>query len=144
MTAELPVFLDTNILTYAYDVSEGERHARAHQILKECFEGKRVIAISNQVLAEFGRIVLFKIEHPLTLEKVQEIVDSIMCLSSFIKINYSCSTYAASIHSFEQRSKYWDALIVQTMKENGIKKIYTENTKDFEAAEGIQAINPFK
>jgi predicted nucleic acid-binding protein len=143
MTVELPIFLDTNILVYAYDSSEGSKHLRAHQILQECFEGKRNAVISNQVLAEFGRIVLFKIENPLTIEKVQEIVDSIMRLPSFIKINYSCATFSESIHSFKHRSKYWDALIVQTMKENGIKQIYTENTSDFDAIEGIKAINPF-
>ena len=144
MTVEMPVGLDTNILVYAYDSSEGAKYETARNLLQECFEGKRVMVISNQVLAEFARIVLFKIQFPLTNEKVNEIIDSIMQLPSFIKINYSCKTLQMSMHSFTKpNSSYWDHLIAQTMLENGIVTIYTENVKDFQNIHGINAINPF-
>lgn len=36
----------------------------------------------------------------------------------------------------------WDSLIIATALENGITKIYTENTKDFKEIARIDAINP--
>ncbi|MDP2157670.1 MAG: PIN domain-containing protein, partial [Nitrospirota bacterium] len=46
------VFVDTNILVYAYDVSAGEKHARAAEIIKNLWKSGRGI-ISTQVLQEF-------------------------------------------------------------------------------------------
>lgn len=44
----------------------------------------------------------------------------------------------------EKKKHFWDAVIVETMKENRVNQIYTENEKDFEIFEYIKAINPFK
>lgn len=38
--------------------------------------------------------------------------------------------------------KFWDVMLAAAMLENGVNKIYTENTKDFKIP-GIKAVNPF-
>ncbi len=41
------------------------------------------------------------------------------------------------------KTPFLDSLIAETMKENGITSIITENAKDLTASLGITAINPF-
>ncbi len=51
---------------------------------------------------------------------------------------------SATKKSAYQGTPFWDALIAETMLENGVSTIYTENEKDFKKMRGINAINPFK
>jgi predicted nucleic acid-binding protein len=39
--------------------------------------------------------------------------------------------------------KIFDVFLAATMLDNGVRSIYTENIDDFEAIDGIEAINPF-
>lgn len=48
------VFIDTNVLVYAYDRSEPEKQRRALEILDRLAVGRAGV-ISTQVLAEFFR-----------------------------------------------------------------------------------------
>jgi predicted nucleic acid-binding protein len=45
-------FVDTNVLVYAHDVSAGNKHERAAQLLAELWEN-RAGCLSTQVLEEF-------------------------------------------------------------------------------------------
>ena len=38
---------------------------------------------------------------------------------------------------------FWDAVIMETMKENGIGKVFTENVRDFAGTKGIEVVDPF-
>ncbi|MDP2666302.1 MAG: PIN domain-containing protein [Candidatus Diapherotrites archaeon] len=143
MTATDPFFLDTNILVYAYNTKDGERHEIAKTLMNDCIEGRRHLVVSNQILAEFNRVVRYKLEHPFPPELVQRIISQINRLPSCKKINYTTHTVEKAFINGQSNSP-WDALIAQTMKENGIVHIYTENTKDFQKMDGIVAINPFK
>ena len=58
------VFLDTNIIMYAYDVSAGEKHEIAKKILVELWDSGLGV-ISTQVLQEFFVNVTQKIQKPL-------------------------------------------------------------------------------
>jgi predicted nucleic acid-binding protein len=50
-TSEL-VFVDTNVLVYAYDLSAGEKHERARELVEELWRTRQG-CISVQVLQEF-------------------------------------------------------------------------------------------
>ncbi len=41
-----------------------------------------------------------------------------------------------------KRRDIFDAFLVATMLDNGVRTIYTQNVKDFEGYPGIQVINP--
>jgi predicted nucleic acid-binding protein len=61
------------------------------------------------------------------------------------KINYNENIIKKAINvTIEFKAKFWDAVIAETMKENEIVKIYTENEDDFKKIPGIKVINPFK
>ena len=61
------VFLDTNIIIYAYDVSAKEKHEQARKLLVDLWDSGRGV-LSTQVLQEFFVSVTQKIPQPLTLE----------------------------------------------------------------------------
>lgn len=64
---------------------------------------------------------------------------------NWTKINYSADTLEQAMNTaINQKVDFWDALIAETMKENGIVKIYTENEQDFMKIPGIKVVNPLK
>ena len=65
--------VDSNILVYAYDTSEPQKHEIAKAIVKESWQ-KEDGALSIQNLVEFYSIITKKIKHPLETDKAKQIV----------------------------------------------------------------------
>src|SRR5476651_946645 len=72
MTAK--TFVDTNILVYAHDVDQDQKHRTARDILIELMQN-RSGALSPQVLQEFYVTVTRKIAKPLSKRVAREIVE---------------------------------------------------------------------
>lgn len=134
------IFIDTNILVYAYDNASGKKHLNAKKIIEECITGARELYISNQILAEFTNVVFTKLPKSPAKEEIASILAKINKIDSWKKINYSNKTVESALQ--ENGNHFWDKLIAATMKENNVFTIYTENAKDFKNIAGIQAINP--
>lgn len=134
------IFVDTNILVYAYDKDSGKKYEKAKKIITDCFNKKIELYISNQILAEFVSVTSKKIKNPLPEKEIKEIINEINKFNGWKKINYSNDTIQKI---FDEKGKnIWGRLIAATMKENFIFKIYTENTKDFLEHDLITAVNP--
>jgi len=138
-----PIFLiDSNILIYAYSEKDENKKRLALKLLEKCWNGEIKYAVSLQNLAEFFSIAYNKFNIELT--KAESILSDIIEFKGFVKINYSEKTLIGSIGLIKKFSvPFWDSLIIETMKENGIFNIYTENTDDFKISL-INAVNPFK
>ena len=134
------IFIDTNILVYAYDKDSGKKHAKAKEIILKCLNGEINLYVSNQVLCEFVNVAFNKLSTSLPENELKEIIFEINKVDNWKKINYSNKTLE-SVFS-EKGSHFWDKLIAATMKENNVFTIYTENTKDFKEMFGIKAVNP--
>ncbi|MEK7539736.1 MAG: PIN domain-containing protein [Patescibacteria group bacterium] len=134
------IFIDTNILVYAYQADEKEKHKIAKKLVEECFEGKKEYFISNQILAEFIFVTKYKKSVPAEESKIKEIVEEINKINSWKKLNYSNKTVEKALK--ENGKSFWDNLISATMKENNVYTIYTENVKDFSKIDGIKPVNP--
>jgi len=67
------VFIDTNVIVYAYDISAGEKHSKAVEIIKGLWDTGSGIT-STQVLQEFFVNVTRKITKPLDAVTAKEIV----------------------------------------------------------------------
>lgn len=67
------IFVDTNIIVYAYDTSAGEKYNKAVEIMKELWNAGHGI-ISTQVLQEFFVNVTRKIKQPLDVITAKAIV----------------------------------------------------------------------
>jgi len=137
--------LDPNILVYAYDIDEREKHAIASNLLQKVFEDKMNISLSVQNLSELYVSITKKIKRRLSFDDAEEIVWELSHMpnikifsigdSSVISATNICSEFGIS---------YWDALIAAVMRENKIYTIITENEKDFRKIPWIKVVNPFK
>jgi len=142
-----PVFIDTNLLVYAYSEAADETRKKkvCFSLLEHCFLGNLKLVISNQILSEFAHVTSKKIQHPLPLQKIRNIIHWITLFQGFIKLNYSTKTVEMALQFVQQyHLSYWDALIIATMFEYRIFTIYTENEKDFAKVPGLTVINPLK
>lgn len=138
------IFIDSNVLVYALDPNENEKHAKAKEIITKGLKGELSIAVSNQTIGECCNALLHKYERPPDRKQLGEFFQTIIRAPSIRKLTYSCLTAVQASSSAYEGIHYWDAVIGQTMLENGITKIYTENTKDFAKIKGIKTVNPFK
>jgi len=136
-------FFDTSILIYAYDKSEPEKQAIASQLVKAIFDREMSGYVSNQILSELYFVLTEK--KGMSKEDVENIVLSFLDSDSWIKVNYDIQTVRATVKTAKTLAViFWDILIGETMKENGILKIYTEDEKHFKKIPGIKVVNPLK
>ena len=134
-------FYDTNILIYAYDLSEPRKRKLCKQIVKDVFSGKDVGVVSGQILVELYNSLTRKLAVP--TDSARKIVESFILSENWLKINYNENTIKAALKSsFAFKSPFPDTLIAETMKDHGLNTIITENEKDFIKIPGIKVINP--
>ena len=121
--------IDSNVLIYAYDQSDKEKHQKAKKLLSACWERKAFFFISSQNLAEFFVIVTSKIKPALSTNEAESIIKDIINFSQWRIISYNEDTILNAIKLHKKH--FWDSLIVATMLENSVFTIYTENMSDF-------------
>jgi len=134
------VFLDTNIIIYAYDLSAKEKHEKARKILVDLWDSGRG-ALSTQVLQEFFVSVTQKIPQPLTLAVAKEIVSDL--LKWEIVVNDGDSILEAiELHSRHKYS-FWDSLIIQAAIKGGASLLLSEDLSGGQIIHGVAIKNPF-
>ncbi|HLC36410.1 MAG TPA: PIN domain-containing protein [archaeon] len=137
-------FIDTNVLVYAFDESEKAKREKAKKIVEKITKGEMKGAVSGQVLGELFTVLLKKIEKPVEKEKARIIVNGLIDSVHWKKINYSEKTISNAMdRAINDKTPFWDSLIAETMIENKVPVILTENLKDFKSKE-LRAVNPFK
>ena len=140
-----PPLIDTNILIYAYDESEPGKREKCKKIVEKLLSGETKAVVSSQILAEFYNALTRKIENPVENEKALTIVQSFIRAENIIKIDYCFKTVEKAIKkSINCNAHFWDALIAETMLENQVFTIFTENEKDFSKIKQIRVINPVR
>ncbi|MCL5667964.1 MAG: PIN domain-containing protein [Candidatus Thermoplasmatota archaeon] len=137
------LFFDSNVICYAYDLAEPSKRDSCLSLVEGAFEGKIKGIISNQILVEIFNAFTRKLG--VSFEKANLIVRSFVESKQWRKLDYNHKTLLKALeHSQSFKSPFLDVLISETMKENGITSIVTENKKDFTRIPGIVVINPFE
>lgn len=134
------IFVDTNILVYAHDLSAGDRHAKASAVIESLWEAETGV-ISTQVLQEFYVTVTRKIRNPLKPDKSREIIRNYLAWP--VQINDPETTIRASEIEEKNSLFFWDALIVAAALRLQAQKIITEDLNHGQIIEGILVENPF-
>ncbi len=135
-------FFDTNVLCYAYDLSEPEKREVCMIFVKKVFSGEVKGVISNQILVELFNALTRRLGVKTDTAKI--IVESYVTSPKWLKISYNHLTVKTALSiSKIYKTPFLDTLIAETMKENGIIKIMTENEKDFIRIPGIAISSPF-
>jgi len=134
------IFVDTNVLVYAYDICAGVKRDIARQILVELWaSGKGVLSV--QVLQEFFVTITKKVERPLGLAEVRETVADLLKWEVVANDGESILR-AIAIHERHKLS-FWDSMIIQAAVKAGATTLLTEDLGDGIAVEGLKIKNPF-
>lgn len=135
------VFVDTNVLVYAYDKDAGEKHRIAVNIMKELWHSG-LGTISTQILQEFFVTLTKKISLPLDVSVVRE---TIRRLSKWDVLLIDVDTIIRATE-LQERYKYsfWDSLIIASAIAGGAKTILSEDLSEGQTIQGITIKNPFK
>lgn len=118
------VFLDTNVLVYAYDVSHPAKKERAEKVLTETM-ARDTGVISSQVLGEFFVTVTQRIQKPLSDKKALDLLE----LFSNWDVMEVDATMVLKAIEFRMRWKisYWDSLILAAAHRSDCHTVLSEN-----------------
>ena len=134
------VFLDTNILVFAYDTTVPHKQRIAQKILVSGLQEETAV-LSAQVLGEFFVVVTRKIKTPMTADEAGEIIN-VLSVLPVIEIDLALVERAVDLHR-DHRISYWGALIVAAAQRGGCNHIYTEDLNDGQGFDGVVVKNPF-
>ena len=131
------VFIDTNVLVYAYLENIGEKTEKALGVLDNEFA-----FISTQVLQEFCNTSSkkFKRSFAEVSSAVAELVSNF-----YVYTNTEATIKGALIVAEKYGFSFYDSVIVSASLESGCKILYTEDLQHGQVIEDrLRIINPFK
>jgi predicted nucleic acid-binding protein len=132
-------FVDTNILVYAYDRSNGVKHQRA-QILIEALWNSGKGVLSTQVLQELCINLRRKAGNPLPMAEVRRLVREYSTWE--VVTNTPESVLKALDIEMRYKTSFWDALILQAAEDAGTSILYSEDLGTGQRYGTIQVVNP--
>lgn len=138
------VFIDTNILVYAFlDYSKDNnsylKHIKAKEFLQS-FQNDAKIIISTQVCNEYYSALL---KNKVTDDDIQKSLSELISAIEVVPI-----LDITVLGSFKLKNKYqysyWDSLILSSVLENDCTVLYSEDMQHAQTIEGkFQIMNPF-
>jgi predicted nucleic acid-binding protein len=135
------VFVDTNILLYAHDTGAGEKHRIASDLIADLWDSGSGV-LSTQVLQELGVNLRRKIQPPLQSKEVIQLVEDY--LSWEVVVNTGFSMVEALGIEARYGVSFWDALILQSVRQSGAEIFYSEDFSSGQKYGSAQVVNPFK
>jgi len=134
--------VDTNVLVYAYDQTDGTKRSQAAEVLR--IDGRNGTGVlSTQVLSEFFVTVTRKIPTPLShsdaAEKITRYIESwvVSYITTFVVSEAIRGVLAHQL-------PYYDSLIWATARLNQISNVLTEDGQHGRLIEGVRYLNPFR
>ncbi len=135
------VFLDTNIIVYAYDVSAAEKHEIAKKIVLDLWDSGLGV-ISTQVLQEFFVTITKKIPNPVDKRVARDIVSDL--LKWEVVVNEGESVLEAADILLQYGYSFWDSLIIAAAIRSGADALLSEDLTHGQTIHGVTIKNPFQ
>lgn len=136
------VFLDTNILIYAFDVREHAKHEQALAIVRSIVQSESGF-VSTQVLGEFFFASTGKRHGFLTPDQAQGQLRNMADAFQVLDVTRAVALDAARVARIYQLS-YWDAQLCVVAAQNTVPFLLTEDLQDGQDVEGVHLLNPFR
>lgn len=134
-------FVDTNILVYAHDSTQGAKHERARALVQRLWESGYGV-LSTQVLQEFCINLRRKSARPPSVEETRKLLEDYSTWD--IVVNTAESVLQALDIESRYQVSFWDALIVQAAASCEATIIYSEDLADGQAYGAVRVVNPLK
>ena len=136
-----PVFLDTNILVYAYDRRELRKYKQATKWLEQQLHNHKIV-ISSQVVSEFCNVMTTKQGMLMTTADLQGVIQEV--LSPLLEHLPSVEFYQRAVELQAKNSlSFYDALIIQAGLDLDCSILYSEDLQDGQEFDTLKIINPF-
>ena len=134
------VFVDTNVLVYAYDRGAGSRHDRAQSLLEKLWkEGNGIV--STQVLQEFYVNVRRKAKRPVSIEQARSLI------SDYLSWDPIVNDGATMLEAIDVEQRYQlsfrDSLIVVAAQKGGASVLFSEDFNHGQKFGSVMVQNPF-
>ena len=134
------VFVDTNVLVYAYDETERTRGPVAQRIVRDLWGSGRGV-LSTQVLQEFYAVATKKIPKPLSRLTARELVAD---FSQWSVVNTDPLLIVSASKLEEDHSlAWWDALIISAALRSGAATLLSEDLQHGRRFGRVTIRNPF-
>lgn len=137
------MLIDTNLIIYAIN-SASPKHNQAKRFFSQ---NQSNLLVAHQNILEAMRVLTHtKFSHPITFFQAEKAVDSIAQAAIVISPTEETLAIAMMLMRKYDRAanRIFDAYLVATMLTHGIKKIVTDNDRDFTMYEEITVLNPFR
>lgn len=132
------LFLDTNLLVYAHDHSEGRKHERARDIVEQCWASDKPPKISIQVLQE---------THVTLIKKGLDAVTSADVVRNYLAwdvIENRESIFRDALAlQIEFQLSFWDAGILAAAMAGGAGELWSEDFQHGRIYRDVRVVNPF-
>ncbi len=135
------IFVDTNLLVYAYDRSEPEKQRRALRILDRLVLAG-IGVIDTQIIAEFFVAVTRKISAPLSVDEAYQRIQNYVRAWPVLGMSEMVVLEAARGVRDHQFS-FWDAQVWAAARLNQIPVVFSEDFNSGSVIEGVSFVNPF-
>jgi predicted nucleic acid-binding protein len=133
-----PVFVDTNVLIYAFDDFDPKKQRAARAWRAELWR-THTGRISFQVLQEFYAKVTQKL--PAAREEARAEVRDLTAWRP-LAVSAELVEYAWKVQD-RYRFSFWDALIVAAAKATACSYLLTEDLQEGQDLDGVTVVNPF-
>ena len=133
-------FVDTNVLVYAHDISAGEKHARARDLVERLWR-ERSGVLSTQVLQELY-VSLRKARTPLPAADAGAVVKNYLRWE--VVVNTGDSILEAIDIEGRYKLSFWDAMIVQAASTAGAEVLYSEDLSHGQTYGSVRVLNPLR
>ena len=140
MRADSRIFVDTNVLVYARDLTEGGKQERAAVWLAGLWRTRRGV-LSMQVLQEYYVTVTGKLRPGLPREEARR---DVRAFGAWNPLGCGPELFPDAWAVQDRYGlSFWDALIVTAAKRTGARHLLTEDLQQGRALDGIEVLNPF-
>jgi predicted nucleic acid-binding protein len=136
-----PIFIDTNVLVYAYDADAGVKHTKAQELLLDCWNNESG-CLSTQVLQEFYVTVTHKLAKRISPQEARTIIETYRAWPTFLPTVDDVLTAS----EIEERYglSFWDSLIIVAAQKLGATSLVSEDLQDGQQIGHLKITNPFK
>ena len=134
-----PDFLDSNILVYAYDVSDARKQHIAQDLVRKAIRGESVI--STQVLAELAATLLHKLSPAAPPNDVLAILNALGPIRLILPDGDTVRRAVEARASYG--IQFYDGMIVAAAERAGCSRIWSEDLSAGQRYFGVTVDNPF-
>jgi len=134
----MSVFLDTNVVVYAFDGADPNKQRIAIELLEA---GDRLI-VSTQVLLETWWVLTRRLAVPLDEDHASKVIDE-LCALPVVSTDPELVRRAIET-SRRFNIAVWDALIIEAARAGGCRCVLSEDLQSGQDFEGVVVENPFE